>query len=476
MNGSTYNFILDSDAYKTASHWNMYPKELAFINSYGECRNGSKWSDVVFNGLRPLIARLTGEVVTKEKVDEAFMYFSPEQRDLFNYDGWMSIVNDLGGKLPIEIYALPEGTIIGKSNAVIQIRNTVAGYAWVVGFAETMLSRMWYSIAVATKARETKKIIKRYMKKTCDEGENFWLVDYMLHDFGSRSASSYESSGIYGVAHKLIFDGTDTTAGCKFAVDFYNADPTKIIMWVPASEHSVMTINGREGEEAVLERLIETYPTGLLSVVDDSYDDNNFTTNFATKYKDAILARDGKFVFRPDSGDPVECVLRQLKNLGEIFGYTFNKKGFAVLNPKVGILWGDGIDMPGVEAILEAMLQAGWSPENIVFGMGGNLAHKNLDRDTVGWAFKACARRYYNEIDWTDVYKDPKNAGDDSSFTKASKRGVLKVVQVGLETETVRADEYPGYEDLLKLVFRDGESFYTEDDDWEACVKRARQY
>ena len=495
MNGSTYNFIMDTDCYKLGSHWKMYPKNLDFITSYGECRSGSLYPELVFAGLRPLIHKITGTVITAEKVEEAFSYFNEEQKDQFNYDGWMYIANELGGKLPLEIKALREGTIIPKSQAMMQITNTVKGFAWLVGDSETMISRVWQGIGTATKSNAIRTLFKKYYNLTSDQGEKHFMLNYMLQDFGSRSATSFEHSAMYGVMHKLIFEGTDTVYAAKYAVDHYNADPATIISFVPASEHSVMTINGREGEEEVFKRLLETFPTGLLSIVDDSYDDNNFTTVFATKYKDVILARDGKVVFRPDSGDPVETVLRQLNNLEGVFGSTKNNLGFKILNPKVGILWGDGIDIDGISNILVAMTEFGWSIENIVFGIGSALCQKH-NRDTIAWAFKACAAlftgyytlcetpdrgpirlEYIEFAKWSDVYKDPVNAGDTSDFTKASKRGIQKVIflETG-EYKTVRADNvtYAGYDDQLRIVLRDGKDFYDELDDWDAVVARVR--
>lgn len=457
IKNKNYNLILDTDGYKIGGHYNMYPSELEYINSYFECRSSAKWNENVFFGLQPILQRISDKVITVDDVEEASKiskaYFGND--DAFNYDGWMYIANELNGKLPVEIYALPEGSVVQKGNCLVQIRNTDPKCAWVVGYLETLLSRIWYPITVATKSREIKKIIYKYLEKTSDLGGNHPLIDYCLHDFGSRSASCYEASEIGGLAHLVNFKGTDTVSAIKAAIDYYYADvDSELAFTVPASEHSIMTINGREGEEEIFKMLLDKYPTGILSVVDDSYDDNNFTTVFAEKYKEQILARDGKLVFRPDSGDPVECTLRQLNNIGNIFGKTINDKGYYVLNEKVGILWGDGIDIDGIENILSAMEEQKWSSQNIVFGMGGALLQK-VNRDDLACAFKACARKYKGE-DWKDVYKDPVANASTGYFSKKSKRGVLMVVKIWDEFITDKVADIL-LEDQLELVFKNGD-------------------
>lgn len=456
MRNKKYNLILDTDGYKIGGHYNMYPDELEYINSYFECRASAIWDENVFFGLQPILEQISGSIVTMEDVDEAFTvskaYFG--NVEAFNYDGWQYIAQELGGKLPVEIFAIKEGSVVQKGNCLIQIRNTDPKCAWVVGYLETLLSRIWYPITVATKSREVKKIISAYWDATSDQGGISPGVDYCLHDFGARSASCYEASEIGGMAHLVNFKGTDTVAAIRAAKDYYNADPKDLAATVPASEHSIMTINGREGEEEIFKMLLDKYPHGILSVVDDSYDDNQFTTIFAEKYKEQILARMGKVVFRPDSGDPVECTLRQLNNLEAVFGCTTNELGYKILNPAVGILWGDGIDIDGIEGILASMKNANWSAENIVFGMGGALLQK-VNRDNLACAFKACARKYMGG-QWMDVFKEPAANAENGYFSKKSKRGRLMVTKVWGQFTTMRKQKLDYVEDQLKLVFENG--------------------
>ena len=107
---------------------------------------------------------------------------------------------------------------------------------------------------------------------------------------------------------------------------------------------------------------------------------------------------------RPDSGKPREVVLKVLDILGAKFGYETNAKGYRVLNPKVRVIQGDGVNYWTIQDTLTAMNRAGWSADNITFGMGGALLQQ-LNRDTQQFAFK-CSNVTVNGED-RDVFKDP---------------------------------------------------------------------
>jgi nicotinamide phosphoribosyltransferase len=300
----------------------------------------------------------------------------------------------------------------------VTIENTDKNCAPLTNHLETLLCQMWAPSTCATLSRAVRKMINKYLAATSD---NPGAGNFMLHDFGFRGVSSVEAAGIEGAGHLLNFLGTDTVKAMEVARDYYGAPINGIAYSVPATEHSVMTSLGREGEEKIVEQLLDTYPTGIVSIVSDSYDIYNFAGNIlGTKFKDRILAREGKIVCRPDSGDPVGVTLKVLDILGEKFGYTINGKGYKVLNPKIGMLWGDGIDIDGIREILEAMMINRWSAENIVFGMGGGLLQK-INRDTQRFAFKSSAQM--RDGIWYDIFKDPLEGG------KSSKRGRLALLK-----------------------------------------------
>ena len=444
------NICLTTDSYKL-NHWNQYPAGTEKVYSYFECRKGAKFAETPFFGLQYIIKNhLEGVVVTREKIENAAKlckaHFGDEK--YFNREGWEYILNNYGGKLPVVIKAVEEGTVVPINNVLMTIENTDNKCFWLTNFLETILSQVWYPITVASLSREVKVTLNEYFTLTSDGG----LLNFGLHDFGFRGASSWESAGIGGAAHLINFLGTDTVVAMEVAVNYYNADLNGLAFSVAATEHSVMTALGKNGEEQVVENLLNEYPTGILSVVSDSYDIYNFVSNIVgTKFKDRILARDGVFVVRPDSITPThptpeEEMVWIMENLWANIGGTINSKGYKVINPKVRVLWGDGIDIDGIKKILYAVTKAGFATENIAcFGMGGGLLQK-VNRDTQRCAFKCSAQ--YRDGQWHDIQKNPKDV------SKTSKKGKLKLIKVDGEFETVGEND-PG-EDYLKVVFYDG--------------------
>jgi len=449
----TDNFLLKTDSYKI-NHWNQYPAGTRTIESYFECRKGATFGSFPFFGLQYVLKRhFVGEVVDHASIDQVLPLF----RAHFGGDGyfyekaWRTLVDRHHGRLPLRVRALPEGTIIRPGVAPFVVRNTDPDFAFLTNVGETLLMQTWYGTTVAAMSYAVKSVIAGYLKAT---GCTLADLPFMLHDFGFRGATTFEAAGIGGAAHMLSFFGTDNLAAMATAMDFYGAAVDGLAYSVPATEHSVMTASGRAGEADLVGRLIREYPRGILSVVADSYDVYNFVRHIVGDlHKEAILARDGVFVIRPDSVTPMdptpEAEMVTLCNiLWEKIGGVINAAGYKVLDPHVRLLWGDGIDLGGIVKILEAMSRAGFAASNIAcFGMGGGLLQK-VNRDTQRCAIKACALEDKDGV-WHDQYKEPLDQ------TKKSLRGRLKTVQAPDGLATVRIEDEG--EDLLQTVFENGE-------------------
>jgi nicotinamide phosphoribosyltransferase len=264
--------------------------------------------------------------------------------------------------------------------------------------------------------------------------------------------SSVESAGICGAGHLLNFLGTDTVKAMETAMEYYNASLDGLAYSVPATEHSVMSAQGEEGEDALFGDLLKNYPEGILSVVIDTYDYKRFINVIAKKYKDQILARNGKVVFRPDSGEPNTVTLDVLNGLNKIFGSLVNKKGYLELNPKVGCLWGDGLEYDGIRSLLFTLRNNTYSTNNIVFGMGGGLLQK-INRDVQRFAFKSSAQ--FRNGQWMEIFKQPLDS------SKKSKKGMLRLIRTEdgqyMTVESVKANtEHMLRPDEMKLVFQNG--------------------
>lgn len=446
------SLIFRTDSYKLG-HWQQYPKNTEKVYSYFESRNGAKFYETVFFGLQYLLQMyLMGPVVTKRDIQNAETLSKShfESDKLFNKDGWNYILNNYSGMLPIRIKAIPEGTPVPVSNVLMSIENTDCYSGWLTNALESLLTKVWAPSTVATLSRETKRMIRRYLSQTSD---NESAIKFMLHDFGYRGVSSEESAEICGAAHLLNFFGTDTVPAMICALDHYDADINNLAFSVPATEHSIMTAMGEAGEPEMVDHVLETYPTGIVSIVADSYNIYNFVSELiCKKFKQKILNRNGICVIRPDSVSqehptPQGQVHWILDELWDNFGGIINNKGYRVLDSHVKVLWGDGIDFDGIENILSVAEKSKFSAENLVFGMGGGLLQK-VNRDTQRFAFKSSAQMR-NGV-WHDVYKKPKD------LSKASKRGRLMLVKGENGFETIQENDLRLTDDCLQTVFENG--------------------
>jgi nicotinamide phosphoribosyltransferase len=444
------NLILATDSYKL-THYNQYPEGTKGVYSYLEARHGAEYPYTVFFGLQSILKQIARSPITSHDIAWASAiseaHFGSD--DLFNLAGWQHILNKHNGRLPLRIKAVPEGTVVPNGNVLMTVENTDPECYWLTNALESLLLHVWYPTTVATRSYAIKEDLRERLQKSADTLD---ALPFMLHDFGYRGATTTEAAAIGGAAHLVNFMGTDTLPAMQLLLDDYKADLGSLAFSVPATEHSVMTAQGKAGERAVVKQLLDKYPSGILSCVADSYNIYRFVEELCTVHKDRIMARDGKFVVRPDSctaADPTpeSLVVTLVSRLWASFGGTFNSKGFAVLDPHVGMIWGDGIEHDGILRIADALIAAGFSVENIVFGMGGGLLQK-LNRDTQRFAFKCSAQKRLGH--WLDVQKKPLDA------TKTSKKGRLMLGRDYLGN-LATVPEGTWDIDELQLVFYNGE-------------------
>jgi nicotinamide phosphoribosyltransferase len=396
------NILLRTDVYKL-NHMVMYKPGTEYVYSYLTTRSEKNFNEVVFFGLQYYLRRYLVRPVTWTMVEE----FIQVHDDVIGKPPAPEVIEQLRalvrlGYWPIHIKAVPEGTVLPIQNVLMTIENTKPGFHWCVGFIESLLLKLWYSCTVATQCHTYRKVVQNAFAETSDLAGSP-LEQFMVHDFGYRGDGSEEGAEISGAAHLLSFTGSDTIPAFNFARQYYMADRKGLMASVPASEHSVMCSYGRDNEIEAFERMLELYPTGIVSIVSDTYNIWDVLTRFAEELKPQILARDGKVVFRPDSGNPPDIICGTALNpksphdspegkgclrlLDEMFGHTVNSKGFKVLNQKVGLIYGDGMYLQRYKDTLARMKEMGYSAENLVIGVGGIL--RNHTRDTLGFAIKA---------------------------------------------------------------------------------------
>lgn len=444
------NLILNTDSYKS-SHYLQYPPGTQFVSSYVESRGGD-YPNIVFFGLQMFIKDYLLKPITAAMLDEAEAVLSAHGVP-FNRPGWQYIVDAHGGYLPLQIQAMPEGMVTEPGQIMMQIVNTDPECFWLTSYLETMILRAaWYGTTVATRSYACKQLIARYLQET---GADLSGLDFKLHDFGARGVSSFESAAIAGLAHLVNFKGTDTLTAVLAAKRYYH-DSGMPAFSIPAAEHSTITAWGREGEADAYQNMLKQFigPDKLVAVVSDSYDLWQALDLWGTRFKQQIVESGGRLVVRPDSGDPVEVVLKTVQKLEQHFG-SETVNGYRLLHPAVRVIQGDGVNINSIGQILENLKTHGYSADNLAFGMGAGLLQK-LDRDTLKFAMKASAICINGS--WQDVYKDPV-----TDPGKQSKRGRLALVRNDDgRLQTMREEELGRRDNLLRSVYRNGELLIDE--------------
>ena len=508
------NPFLLADAYKV-SHPEQYPEGTEYVYSNTTARTSriKGVNEVVVFGIQYLIERYLIEEFNENffNVPEgrAIGELTEFHRAYFGKEPNMERYRRLHklGFLPIHIKALPEGTRCPIGVPFMTITNTLPEFYWLTNFVETLTQTViWNMITAATIADRYRRMLDRYAKETGDES----FVQFQGHNFSMRGMSSVESGMTTDMGHLLSFVGSDTLPGAyglrkwySYNDEYGSEDGELVSCSVSASEHAVVSAGGMDNELETFRRLIEdVYPTGIVSIVSDTWNYWDVLTKILPALKDKILARDGKLVVRPDSGAPerIICGYRvkdvdvlpstiskwmeinntdddmcdalrtidgrvfdlhgkelsevevkgSIRLLDEVFGHTVNEKGYKVLNPKIGLIYGDAIYYERAETICKLLKEMGYASTNVVYGIG-SYSYQMNSRDTLGIACKATWAQVKGVP--RELFKDP--ITDDG--TKKSARGLLCVYNDG-ERLKLKDSCTPEEEErsLLRTVFKNG--------------------
>lgn len=459
-----------SDFYKT-DHRRQMPShtDLVYSNLTGrQSRNPEESYYVVF-GIQYfikeyLIRRFQEDFFSKPRRDVVRAY----KRRLDNALGKDAVPMDHVealhklGYLPLLIKALPEGTRCPIGVPAVTIVNTLTKFSWLTNHIETMMSNsIWGMINSATTAHRFRKMLDKRAELSSSTPE---FVDWQGHDFSMRGMFGMEAACMSGAGHLLSFTGTDTIPAIDFLEMYYNANSdTELIGGsVPATEHSVMCMGTEHGEEDTILRLItKVYPKGNISIVSDTWDFWKVltTTIQSPRVKEAIMRRDGKVIFRPDSGDPVKIVCGDsqatsipalhgaVECLWNGFGGTVNSKGYRELDSHVGLIYGDSITYERADSIGWGLMQNNFASTNVVFGIG-SYTYQYTTRDQYNIAIKAT----YGEVagEGRAIWKDPKT---DTGMKKSHKGLLMVTPSLGVRENVSWVEESTG---ALQPVFLNG--------------------
>jgi nicotinamide phosphoribosyltransferase len=387
-------------------------------------------------------------------------------------------LHDLG-YLPLQIRSLTEGTESAIKVPVLFLYNTNEKFAWLTNYVETIISNMlWQPLTSATNVLLMRRIVNQAVEAT-DIG-NIGFTQFMLHDFSMRGLTGLDAAIGSGMAFMAVSKGSDNLPAIKAAQHYY--DETGVISYsIRATEHSQMTAGGIEGEFQIFKDLIEKFPEGNMGLVSDSFDLWRVLTDYLPKLKVEIMSRKGTVVIRPDSGNPTDIIcgndnngsyrdksgfIKSKNNINEskgviellwdTFGGTINEQGYKVLDPHIGMIYGEAINQDNIKDIFARLEAKGFAATNCVFGQG-SYSVQYVTRDTWGMAIKCIAQQRSGKL--VEIFKDP--ITDDGM--KKSAKG-LTVVYKNAEgayylKDQASLEEVNSDENELKVIFQDGVFF-----------------
>lgn len=462
------------DFYK-AVHAEMLPAKITKSVSYFTPRMSRvrMWNKVVMFGLQGFVKTYLidyfNERFFERPIDEVISeYERIMDASLGKGVYGLQKIKDLHalGYLPIEIWALPEGTKVPMHVPMFCITNTHDDFAWLPQALESLISaEAWHPMLVATVGATYRDIVNKFYDETCDDSVS---RNKALGSFDFRGEECTDSAIKAAAGWCLSFVNTATVPVIPYLEKLYNCNCTKepVAFGSPSTEHAVMCSNyAVDGDEVtLLKRLLtEIYPDTSFSAVLDSYDYWNVIDNVLPQIKPEIMAHNGCMLMRGDSGDCIEVVTKTVFKLWDEFGGTINSKGYKVLDPHVKVIYGDSITIQRCERIYEILKDNGFAASNVALGVGSFSFQcveedgilKPFTRDT----FSSCIKATYCEIDHKPypIFKNPKEGG----FKKSQKGCCL--VYKNDNGELCYKDEYTWKEvscnskQELKAIFRNSE-------------------
>jgi nicotinamide phosphoribosyltransferase len=425
-----FNIILWCDTYKLA-HWEEIPFCVKQLVAAVVPRKVTPFTDEIVAAGQTFVAHVFAKArLTEEMIDEAEVEIT-EQGYAFNRAGWEHILRTYGGRIPLTMFGVEEGRVIKPQTPMLMVTNEGDDRtAWVVPYFEPVIQSVCWSMTyTATICRHMYTTMAYYTLKT---GANMGMLEYKIHNFGDRGANSPdETPVIKGIAHAMLFLGSDCTRANGYIKALYNTSKAYTSS-VEATEHTTICLNSNAetrddlgGMQMVMRRLkavVDRSQRGIgipvISTVPDTYDDERFVTVYVAGFKAEIEMSGGRLVIRPDSGIPAKKLPQVLGWLKDIFGAIENGSGYLELPPCIGALYGDGMNVNTFEPVVKAAVDAKFSVNNFLLGMGDGITNEG-SRDKLSFSMKTIAER--RDDGWHRVLKEPK-----SDLGKKSLSGLVR--------------------------------------------------
>lgn len=464
------NILLATNA---MTHVEQYARGPSKVYSYFQARPNKQ--STVFFGLQYYLKEYLKRPITHEDVDE----FVQVRKDMFvstspNVECKLRQLATLG-YWPLQIKAVPEGIVIPTNNLLMTVTNTVPEFAWTVDFARAFLSKIGRSCAMATTSAHYRYLVDKYFRLTCINDKYLALTSVndsirpcLVHFFDHPERNSEESNMVSAMAHLTSFNRCNSVSAYQGLINYYGGNTKNLFKCIPTSEQSVMMSFGRQQQLASFRNMLEIYPTGIVSIAADTYNIWHVMTSVIQQLKDDILKRNGRVLFRIDSGNAEEIICGNLSAkpyspkwkgcislLEDVFGSTVGSRGYKMLNVKVGLIYGGSMDVNRFERILQRLHDNGYASSNVIIGIGSMMDSYPLNN--IQFEFKThnitinCNERY---IENNKSRKSEKPYTDDLSLIKNKNYEYVTLNDVTAEQEQ---------QGILKTVFLDGQLLIDED-------------
>lgn len=472
-----------SDKAKEKSvYYTVFRRELHKINPdlYKEGDNR-----IFFAGLQRILDRLFYEPITHDEIDRTKEYlsnFKVTPNGLTEYEFpesmWRDIVDNFNGRPPIKIEALPEGSIVYPHEPAVQVTSFVKDkkYGELAAWFESNILKVWSSSERLTQNQHWLNTMIDMVKEidpTLTDDMILFFASLMEHDFGDRAGICEQESEDLGLVHLYTFPGTDTCSGGYQAWMNSNKTPG-ISVSVNALAHR--NVQAYENEKECYETMYDkSNDNEFLSMVADCYDFKHAVKEYllplALKSKEL---NNGKIIVaRPDSDDPLECVMyvcdiATANGLYEEREINGKKWKFSTY---LKFIEGDGMDFATMKNIINELIKKGYAPYGWgLFGIGGGLRN-NIKRDNTGAKYALCSIG----SDDTGVIKLSENTA------KMTLPGPFKLLrdEQSMNNNTTIVHESEEGENAM-VVYYDGSNIYKpfgpgQDDDFNTIKNRIKQ-
>lgn len=380
---------------------------------------------IVFAGLQRILDRLFSEPITHEEIDETLQFLQNRKATTqglrpfeFPEQMWRRVVDEFNGYPPLNITAMPEGSVVYPNEPVIRVESLEDGFGPLAAWFESKLLHVWAATRRLTDCRHWLNYnidLIRSIEKDKSDDEIRFLASLMMHDFGDRAGICAQESEDLGLVHLYCFLGTDTFAGAYQA--WKNGAPDGVGTSVDALAHRI--VQGFVEEGQCYNTIYDAaQPGDIVSMVADCYDYYNAVENYLLPLAKRSVAEGTNIicVSRPDSGDPIEQILWTL-NLAVANGLYEERNGWKYMTT-LRVIEGDSMNWKSMMEINQALINAGFAPHGcLIYGVGGWLRN-SITRDDFSTKYALCAVGY----DYRPVVKNSHAEGKKTLPLAAVKR------------------------------------------------------